>query len=208
MSATSHRTGCPYMQPVDGEKFPCKQDKRVLKYNSPSEMPGVLNVHSEPGRAPRTGDEMMLSAGCRYGIRTVLYLTQVKEDDFVPVHVISDELDIPKYFLAKVVQQLVQHDVLLSHRGRGGGVALARSPGEIALVDIVRALDEHEPLYHCLIGLPDCEPGGTCPLHEDWACVQDMVRDVYENTTIDAIAMRLRTAGVTLSRGRSAGEAA
>lgn len=150
----------------------------------------------------------MLSAGCRYGIRAVLYLTCVKDDDFVPVHVISDELDIPKYFLAKVVQQLVQHDVLVSHRGRGGGVALARSPGEIALVDILEALDEHEPLYYCLIGLPDCKPGGTCPFQDDWACVQGMVRNVYENTSIDAIAKRLRAAGIKLSRGGSTAETA
>lgn len=54
---------------------------------------------------------------------------------------ISKEYGIPLEYLLKILQQLVRVNVLRSKRGPRGGFRLARPAGEIAMLEIIEAVD-------------------------------------------------------------------
>lgn len=59
--------------------------------------------------------------------------------------------------VAKVAQALVRAGFVTSHRGRSGGVSLARPAGEITVGEVVRALEPNSRLANC----------GGCALRAD-----------------------------------------
>jgi Rrf2 family protein len=48
---------------------------------------------------------------------------------------------MPERFLLEILHDLVKRGILRSTRGGGGGFALARSPDEISLLDVIEAVD-------------------------------------------------------------------
>lgn len=69
--------------------------------------------------------------------------------------------EISKNHLAKVVSMLAEQELVLTMRGRGGGVQLACEPHEIQIGDLVRAT-ENLTVVECF------DPGSnTCPIASD-----------------------------------------
>ena len=55
----------------------------------------------------------MLSNSCRYGIRAVIYLAGHPENGGkIGIKKISNDLDLPTPFLAKILQQLAKQKIL------------------------------------------------------------------------------------------------
>jgi Rrf2 family protein len=136
---------------------------------------------------------MLLSKACEYGIRAVLYLTDGPKGTYVPIRSVSDALGIPYHFLAKVVQTLAQADVLTSSRGPNGGIALARPASQIALKEIVVALDGDGIFKECVLGLPGCGERKPCPLHEQWAPARDRIHRMFDHVSLAEMAERMET---------------
>ena len=85
---------------------------------------------------------------------------------------ISFDLDIPKPFLSKILQQITRHKLLLSNKGPNGGFMLAKSANEISIMDIVTIVDGPDFFQNCLIGLKTCrdvEKNAHCAIHEEYA---------------------------------------
>ena len=60
----------------------------------------------------------MLSNSCRYGIRAVIYLaSQPTGDNKTGIKQISNDLDLPTPFLAKILQQLAKQKILEFFQG-------------------------------------------------------------------------------------------
>jgi Rrf2 family protein len=98
---------------------------------------------------------------------------------------ISEVEDIPRAFLSKVISKLVVARLVVTSRGMGGGVSLARLPEEITLLQVIEAMEGPVLLHRCLL-----RPG-TCELHsyhaacDVWRHIQDhLVQD------LDAVTMR------------------
>lgn len=65
----------------------------------------------------------------------------------------------------KVVQSLESAGFVETFRGRGGGVALARLPGDLTIGEIVRRLEPHMHLVRCFRpGDSGCVLQGGCAL--------------------------------------------
>ena len=68
----------------------------------------------------------MFSQACKYAIRAVLYLAvHASEGKKVGVKDIAAALDVPKYFLAKILQQLSRNNLISSTKGPSGGFFLS-----------------------------------------------------------------------------------
>lgn len=61
--------------------------------------------------------------------------------------------------LMQVVNLLHQHGFIRAHRGRTGGIQLARTPGTITVGEVFRVLESGRPVVECLTGETN-----TCPL--------------------------------------------
>lgn len=127
---------------------------------------------------------MLLSSACVYGIRASVYLATVSSDSYVSITKISDDLEISRHFLTKVLQQLTEAGLLESHKGPRGGVRLTRSPGDIHMIEIVAAIDGMDILTECALGLPGCGVEKPCPIHDKWAGARDEIRVMLADTSL------------------------
>ncbi|MEX2401557.1 MAG: Rrf2 family transcriptional regulator [Rhodothermales bacterium] len=144
---------------------------------------------------------MMLSRGCEYGLRASLYLVSLKEDGFVPIRRLSQELDIEFHFLTKLFQQLTEAGLVHSQRGPKGGVAFAKPADAVTPMDVVLAIDGPELFQECVLGLPGCGEQRPCPLHEKWAKERERITDMFEMTSLRDMADRMMKEGHRLRYG-------
>ena len=125
----------------------------------------------------------MLSNSCRYGIRAVIYLaSQPIASGMTGIKKISNDLDLPTPFLAKILQQLAKQKILSSLKGPHGGFSLLKDPRNITLLDIVNTIDGYDIFTNCVMHNGTCGGPGAekihCPLHDD-----------YEKTRLDLIKL-------------------
>lgn len=62
---------------------------------------------------------------------------------------LADELGLSRNHLAKIIQHMARVGLIDTRRGGGGGAVLARPAAEIRLGEIVRLLEEGQPLVEC-----------------------------------------------------------
>jgi Rrf2 family iron-sulfur cluster assembly transcriptional regulator len=111
----------------------------------------------------------LYSKGCEYAIRALVYAVQKGGQDRFQAAEVCRQVEIPEYFTRKIFQALVQGGFLNAVRGPGGGYVLTRPPDEIAILDVVYAVDGRDTFDHCVMGLHECSDVEGCPLHNVWS---------------------------------------
>ncbi len=84
---------------------------------------------------------MKLTRASSYALHAVAYMAAQKHDRPIASHKIAEARGIPERFLLKVLKPLVSARVLLSIKGPNGGYRLARSAGDISMLEILEAVD-------------------------------------------------------------------
>jgi Rrf2 family transcriptional regulator, nitric oxide-sensitive transcriptional repressor len=105
---------------------------------------------------------MQLTLFSDYSLRVLLYLS-THHGRRVPLPEISAAYGVSQHHLVKVVQRLVEERLVESVRGRGGGLRLARPPGDINIAAVVRLTEPNSTLVECFDARTN-----TCPI--DSAC--------------------------------------
>ena len=75
-------------------------------------------------------------------------------------HIAATE-SLPEPLLRKIIQRLVKSGIVVSVKGRSGGVRLAREPGAITLLDVLESVQGEVTLNQCV------RPGGCCAKMHD-----------------------------------------
>ena len=93
---------------------------------------------------------MQLTRYTDYSLRVLLYLA-VDQNRNPPVTVdeLSQQFQISRNHLVKIVHKLGQRGLLLTVRGRGGGVRLAKDPSEYRIGDIIEQLEGGRAVIDC-----------------------------------------------------------
>ena len=105
---------------------------------------------------------MRLTLFSDYSLRLLLYLA-ANADRVVPLSEVSGAYRVSQNHLVKIVQRLVEHGLVQSTRGRGGGLQLARPARDINVGALVRLTEPDLDLVECF------QPStNTCPI--DSAC--------------------------------------
>ncbi|TNE64402.1 MAG: SUF system Fe-S cluster assembly regulator [Alphaproteobacteria bacterium] len=95
---------------------------------------------------------------------------------------------IPVPTVAKILNALGRVGLLVSHRGLKGGFALAKSPDEISMVDIIEAIDGPISLTHCAeTGTSDCSLDDICQMRPRWRIINGAVRSALEDVRLSAL---------------------
>jgi len=128
---------------------------------------------------------MEISRRTDYGVRVILDLATLPGDLRVSTQEIAERQNIPSPFLAKIISQLSLAGLVTTHRGAGGGVALARPPAEISLLQVIEALEGPIRLNRCVIQPDACPENGHCPVHEVWVKAQAELTSLLNVTTFD-----------------------
>jgi Rrf2 family transcriptional regulator, nitric oxide-sensitive transcriptional repressor len=94
---------------------------------------------------------MQLSGFSDYALRVLIFLA-VSPDEGVSAQLIAERYSISFHHVAKAAQWLAREGYVVSSRGRGGGMALARSAKEISLGEVLRKTESRTQLVECLRG--------------------------------------------------------
>lgn len=101
---------------------------------------------------------MRLAVFTDYGLRVLMRLAE-SPDTALTTGGVAKELRIPYNHLTKVVQDLAKGGYVITQRGAGGGIRLARPPQSITLGEVVRCLEQRYALVECFRS-----DGGACLL--------------------------------------------
>ncbi len=129
---------------------------------------------------------MQLSRETEYAIRCI-YLLARDPARVVGVEEIARTMQIPRSFLAKILQKLTRAGFLRSTRGAHGGFSLAREPSDIRLYDIF-VLTEGPAVADdsCAVSKQVCRLDGFCVLHPFWVKIRrDLTRLLKANTAAE-----------------------
>ena len=119
-----------------------------------------------------------------YAIRAMLHLAGENSVKNIQIQDISKKWDIPENFLRKIIPLLTKAGLILSVRGSGGGVKLAKSSNKINALEIIEAVEGRMYLNKCLFADELCERSQWCSMHEVWEEAQHSLKEVLKNKTI------------------------
>lgn len=142
---------------------------------------------------------MIFSKTCNYALRAAIYVANQKDRNFIPINEISENLNISFHFLTKILQTLTDANLMISFRGPKGGVKLAKYPAEIALYDIINAIDGNDIFEKCLLGLDNCNNSKPCPLHEKWHEIRENLKNIFHSNTLEILNKRMATENLRIS---------
>ena len=99
--------------------------------------------------------------------------------------------NVSESYLSKIFQKLTREGLVKAVRGKRGGYALARSPEDISIGDVVRAMEAEaaQPMYHCLAEERCCAATPRCLLLGAFAEAERQMYAVLDGVSLaDLIA--------------------
>ncbi len=135
---------------------------------------------------------MRITMAGDYAVRSILYLAMKENAEPVTLNEISIEQDIPKSFLNKVIQKLINSGLVISHKGSSGGYSLACDPKDITLRDILEASEGPINLNRCLVTDGICEREEFCSVHTVWAEIQKSFIKTLDSYNIEYLVEKLK----------------
>lgn len=125
-----------------------------------------------------------------YAARILLHLATQPPGATITVREAAHARLVP-YALARRLFSLMAHaGFLKTHRGKGGGFSLARSPAEISLLEVVEAVEGPIALNRCIVEPQRCPIVPECPVHEEWARARHMLREHLGQVNFQQLAER------------------
>ena len=96
---------------------------------------------------------MIYSTTSTYAVMALVELAIRGPGQSMHVRELSESTGISCHFLAKIIRTLVRAGILDSMKGKKGGIHFARSPAEISVAEVVKAIEGKQALHGCLFGL-------------------------------------------------------
>src|SRR3954470_15540520 len=130
---------------------------------------------------------MRLSAKADYALRASLELASAGETH-VKAEALARAQAIPLRFLEQILLDLKHAGLVSSQRGAEGGYWLARTPSEIALADVIRAVEG--PLANVRGVRPEelDYAGAASALRDVFVALRASIRAVLEEVTVAEVA--------------------
>jgi Rrf2 family protein len=132
---------------------------------------------------------MLLTKKSEYALLSLISIAKSTEPKNVDT--LSKELNISKSFLAKIMQNLAKHDIVVSHRGVNGGFALKKEYDKITILEITTAAEEKLPsVFECSPSVNDCpsQVGMLCTIWPLLNNLQSRINTFLEELTLKDIA--------------------
>ena len=109
---------------------------------------------------------------------------------------IAKQRGLQRPFVSKVLTELARAELVVGHRGPGGGFTLTRPPDTIYLHE-VNQLFERSSGDACPFGGGICGIGEKCPLHDMFAQVRRATDQILHSTTFAVFVRASQPGGVT-----------
>src|ERR1700712_4634076 len=121
---------------------------------------------------------MRISAKADYAVRAAVELAGATDEKPVKAERIATAQGIPLNFLENILGEMRHAGLVRSQRGAEGGFRLAKTPDQITIADVIRAVEG--PLASVRGGPPEeiSYPGNSSALPRVWIAVRANLRQV------------------------------
>jgi len=131
---------------------------------------------------------MLLTRASEYALLSLNVIR--KSDKPIGAEQLALELNIPKSFLAKILQNLAKADILDSRRGSQGGFSLIKTTAEISISSVFYAAEGKAPsVFNCWEHADSCPNGavGTCVISPFLVNFQQTIDNFLNSLTLEDI---------------------
>ena len=134
----------------------------------------------------------MLSNSSKYALKAVLFLAlHANENNKMMVKDISERINVPKAYLAKLLQELSKRKILSSSKGPKGGFYINEANKNQPIMKIIDIIDGKKRIESCVLSLEDCNEHKPCPLHALINPSRSKMIALLESKTINDLATDL-----------------
>ena len=105
----------------------------------------------------------LITRNTDYAVRALCCIAEQKQE-VISADQLVKSLEMPRPFLRKILQILNKEGLLNSSKGKGGGFALAVSPGKITVTDLMKIFQGPLKLNECTFKKKVCSNVKDCPL--------------------------------------------
>ncbi|WJG10502.1 Fe-S cluster assembly transcriptional regulator IscR [Aliiglaciecola sp. LCG003] len=117
---------------------------------------------------------MKLTSKGRYAVTAMLDVALHSRRGPVSLADISERQEISLSYLEQLFSRLRKEQLVQSVRGPGGGYKLGRAAEEIAVGEVIKAVDESVDATRCQ-GNSDCQGGERCLTHSLWQDLSERI---------------------------------
>ncbi|MDX2370032.1 MAG: Fe-S cluster assembly transcriptional regulator IscR [Colwellia sp.] len=126
---------------------------------------------------------MKLTSKGRYAVTAMLDVTIHASHGPVSLADISERQGISLSYLEQLFSKLRKYGLVNSIRGPGGGYRLGKCSAEIAIADIISAVNESVDATKCQ-GKGNCQGGEQCLTHSLWEGLSERIEEFLKNITL------------------------
>ena len=129
---------------------------------------------------------MKLSTKGHYGLKAMFDLAQHYGSDPIPLNSVAERQNLPENYLEQIIAVLRKAGLVKSVRGAQGGYILAKSPVEIKVGDVIRAMEGPIAPVECVSELEpaECDNADFCITRTVWARVRDSIVEVLDSISL------------------------
>jgi cysteine desulfurase NifS len=126
---------------------------------------------------------MKISSKSRYGLKACLVLADdyVKEQPLA-LPVFAEKAGVTEAYMEQIMILLKKAQLVESVRGAGGGYYLSRSPKDISVGEVLRALEDGLEFIDCIT--TPCEGSDDCKARRVWNRIYNNMNATLDNLTL------------------------
>ncbi|SEP66693.1 transcriptional regulator, BadM/Rrf2 family [Ectothiorhodospira magna] len=132
---------------------------------------------------------MRLTTKGRYAVTAMLDLAIHNDQGPISLADISGRQGISLSYLEQLFARLRKRGLVVSTRGPGGGYTLSRPANELAIADVISAVDEKVDTTRCG-GTVDCQDSHRCLTHDLWSDLSAQIHNFLANITLADVMRR------------------
>lgn len=136
---------------------------------------------------------MILSRTSQYAIQALIYVATQRPGEPILNRKISEHLNVPTAYLAKIMQSLCKGNLLYSYRGRQGGFCLREGGEKTDLMQILVLIEGVGFTENCVLGLKVCSEETACPMHSRWKPIKEKIVHLLHEQTLEKLAQAVKT---------------
>lgn len=134
----------------------------------------------------------MLSNSSKYALKAVIYLAlHTDKNNKMMARDISERINVPKAYIAKLLQGLAKRKIITSVKGPKGGFYSNPSNKNKTLIEVIEVIDGKKKLESCILGLEDCNEQKPCPIHNLISPSRLQMIHLLESITVNDLAKDL-----------------
>jgi FeS assembly SUF system regulator len=138
-----------------------------------------------------------------YGLVLMSYMARNHDRSLHTTRDLAAESRLPLPTVSKLLKELLQGGLLVSHRGIKGGYSLARPPQEISVADVIAVLEGPIAITECsteVAGSCDLEP--CCPIMNNQRIINQVVGAALAKVTLTDLTHPLHLTTIQNAGGK------